>query len=291
MTSINLDKKIFFSSAAFTKIPGCKILNYLKKNKIENVELSAGKFYENNINEILKKKEKNLRIHNYFPPPKIPFVINLASTNERIRLKSINFVKKNIRISKHFGNIVSFHAGFLIDPIPKSLGKILINKEMSFNRKKSINIFIKSIKNLSNYAKKYKVTILIENNVLTKKNLNHFNCNPFLMVDAKETIQIMKKTPKNVWLLLDFAHLKVSAKTLNFSKYNYMLKCKKWIKAYHLSDNNSINDSNSTIHSKSWFWKCIFMKNINYLSAEIKTTNLKLIKSQLNLIKKKIKNV
>lgn len=291
MTLIDIRKKIFFSSAAFSNNPGYKVANYLGKNRIKNIELSSGKFHKNNIKEILKKKRENLRIHNYFPPPKKPFVINLASANEKIRLKSINFIKENIRISKYFGNVVSFHAGFLIDPDPKSLGKRLVNKHADINRKKSISIFIKSIKNLSSYAKKYKSTILIENNVLTKKNLKHFNFNPFLMVEAKETIEIMKKTPANVRLLLDFAHLKVSAKTLGFSKSNYILKCNKWIYAYHLSDNNSLKDSNSKIHSKSWFWKYISVKRVNYISAEIKTKNLKLIKSQLSLINRKIRNV
>ena len=111
------------------------------------------------------------------------------------------------------------------------------------------------------------------------------------MVDTKETIEIMKKTPKNVRLLLDFAHLKVSSKTLGFSKSKYIASCKKWIRAYHLSDNNSVNDSNSRLNSKSWFWKYLSLQNVDYLSAEIKTTNLKVIKSQLNLIKRKIINV
>ena len=34
---------------------------------------------------------------------------------------------------------------------------------------------------------------------------------------------------KNVSLLIDLAHLKVSAKTLNFSPSEYLKKCDKWI--------------------------------------------------------------
>ena len=42
-----------------------------------------------------KLSKHNARLHNYFPPPpKIKFVINLASKNKKYLRKSINHVKK-----------------------------------------------------------------------------------------------------------------------------------------------------------------------------------------------------
>ena len=54
---------------------------------------------------------------------------------------------------------------------------------------------------------------MIENNVITKGNLQVFQDNPFLMsepVEAKDN----EPVPNNVGMLLDVAHLKVSANTL-----------------------------------------------------------------------------
>ena len=59
---------------------------------------------------------------------------------------------------------------------------------------------------------------MIENNVITKGNLQVFQDNPFLMSEPVEAKKIMNLLPNNVGMLLDVAHLKVSANTLGFKK-------------------------------------------------------------------------
>ena len=103
------------------------------------------------------------------------------------------------------------------------------------------------------------MNLLIENNVLTKKNYLRFNSNPFLFVDEKEINDLMPILPKNVGLILDMGHLNVSSKTLKFNKINFINKCNKWIKGYQLSNNNGLEDENKPIKSNSWFLK-IFKK-------------------------------
>ena len=43
----------------------------------------------------------NFLIHNYFPPPKKNFILNLGSTNENIRLQSVNLCKGAINLCKN----------------------------------------------------------------------------------------------------------------------------------------------------------------------------------------------
>ena len=62
-------------------------------------------------------------------------------------------------------------------------------------------------------------------------------------------------------------------------------KVNKWIKGYHLSENNGLEDSNKTFNSKSWFFRNL-NSNVDYISVEIYIKNLKLIKSQIKLVKK-----
>ena len=130
--------------------------------------------------------------------------------------------------------------------------------------------------------KKKKIILLIENNVLTKKNLKTFKKNPLLMTDYKDATKIMKNTPGNVSLLLDVAHLKVSAKTLGFSKIEFIKKCNKWIKVYHLSDNNGHFDTNDDVRSTSWFWKYL-KKDAIYYSLEIKFKSITQLKKQIDM--------
>ena len=57
---------------------------------------------------------------------------------------------------------------------------------------------------------------MIENNVLSAKNAYEFSANPLLMCDPQECQKIMELLPGSVKLLIDVAHLKVSANSLNF---------------------------------------------------------------------------
>ncbi len=103
-------------------------------------------------------------------------------------------------------------------------------------------------------------------------------------------INIMKKTPSNVNLLLDVAHLKVSANTLNYSKSDYTKSCEDWIRAYHLRENDGKEDSNMKVKKSSWFWKYIKKDNLEYISVEIDDTNIPELKKKLKLANQKIFN-
>ena len=109
-------------------------------------------------------------VHNYFPPPQRPFVLNLASLNESIYQESLNHIKKSIKLASFIKSpFYSFHAGFLIDPKVKELGKTIKSNHL-YDKNKCFERFIYSIKILSKYASKYKIKLLIENNVITKSN-------------------------------------------------------------------------------------------------------------------------
>jgi len=131
---------------------------------------------------------------------------------------------------------------------------------------------------------KKKVEILIENNVIGNSNFKKFNLNPFLMTNLEDTRLIMENTPKNVNLLLDLGHLKVSSNILKFDKFEMLEECKKWTKAYHLSENNGFEDQNLKIKKNSWFLKR--MKKVKFYSLEVYSDNFNIIHQQINLLKK-----
>lgn len=279
--------KIYISTGLNKRFLTSKLLDIFRKNKIKNVELSSG-LYETGILKKLKKEKKiDLLLHNYFPVPKKPFIINLASTNNKIFKKSFEHLKKAILYSSKLKlKYFSFHAGFLVDPKVKDFGKTL-PKQIMNKKSKILKLFIKRLNILSKFAKKKDVMILIENNVLTKKNLNRFDKNPFLMTKLEECKKIMINTDENVRLLVDVAHLKISSKTLNYDPVKYLEKLDKWIEAYHLSDNNGVEDENKNLTVKSWFWKHL-KDNAKYCTLELRDLSIKNIYSQLDLCKRKM---
>ena len=92
----------------------------------------------------------------------------------------------------------------------------------------------------------------------------------------------MSNTPKNINLLVDVAHLKVSAKTLKFNPKKFLSNCRKWIKGYHLSDNDGNNDTNDLLTKNSWFWPYL-KKNLNYYTLEINSKKIETLKQQKKL--------
>jgi hypothetical protein len=92
-------KNVFLSTGGFYKENVIQVVNFFIKNKIFNIELSGGPYEKNVYDKLIDIKKSfniNFLIHNYFPVPKNPFVINLASFNKVIEQKSINQILNSI---------------------------------------------------------------------------------------------------------------------------------------------------------------------------------------------------
>ena len=254
---------------------------------IKNIELSGGIHNKDSITHLKKLNKKiNFLIHNYFPPPPKPFVLNLASLNKEISLNSYNHAINAINYAVELNSpIYSFHGGYLIDPTINELGSKL-NKVKLNNKIEAKKIFLENVNNLSDYALKKGLDLHIENNVLSLDNYNPHKSSPLLMIQASELIDLMENTPQNVNLLIDIGHLNVSSNSVNFDKIDFLNSCNKWIQSYHLSENSGFDDSNDKILDNSWFWKYL-KKDVKFLSLEIYGISLDEMIDQLNLLKKK----
>lgn len=275
---------IYVSTGHFRNKTPEELKEIFLKNNIKNIEFSGGR-YQKLIDQYLCgiKNDFNVQIHNYFPVPKKPIVINLASKNIIVINDSINLIKKSIDLTQKLGRkFFSFHAGYLIDITIKDFGKAKnFCKITSWSE--GMETFLKNVFLLSKYARKKNIEILIENNVLGKGNFKFFKNNPFLMADYQDIKYIMTNTPDNVNLLCDLGHLKVSSNSLKFDAKEAHIKSKKWIKAYHVSDNNGSEDTNSEIKSNSWFAKDL--KKVSSYTLEVYTENFNIIRNQIEILK------
>ncbi|MCP4351332.1 MAG: hypothetical protein GY795_38190 [Desulfobacterales bacterium] len=90
----------------------------------KNIELTGGTKYEHfsekRLFELKDRHDLNFLIHNYFPPRKDEFVLNLASWDEGIRSQTFCQVETAVKMSRKFGqNLYSLHAGYAYDQIPE----------------------------------------------------------------------------------------------------------------------------------------------------------------------------
>jgi len=224
----------------------------LAENGFQNIELSGGtKYYENYENDLLELKDKynlNYRCHNYFPPPKEPFVLNLASLNDETFQMTFKHLQKVIALSKKLGSSkFAFHAGFFIDIKLSEIGKKL-SRDNLFDEKKAVERFCNAYEDIKKEAQD--LSLFIENNVFSKTNAKTYNGeNPFMMTNFNEYKSLREKIDFN--LLLDVAHLKVSAKTLRLNwedEFENMMNASSYI---HVSNNDGFHDLNNELTKES----------------------------------------
>ena len=224
----------------------------LATNGFNDIELSGGtEYYDNFENDLLDLKDKynlNYRCHNYFPPPKKHFVLNLASLNDETFQISFKHLQQVIALSNRLGaDKFAFHAGFFIDIKLSEIGKKL-SKDHLFNKVESISRFCDAFEVLQNQA--CGVSLFIENNVFSKTNAETYDGeNPFMMTNFNEYKSLKEKINFN--LLLDVAHLKVSANTLGLNweyEFENMIDVSNYI---HVSDNDGFHDLNNQLTKTS----------------------------------------
>jgi sugar phosphate isomerase/epimerase len=279
-------KRVFISTSFKKGTNAYTICKNFNRLGINTFELSGGNYSKNLIENINSLKNNfYFKVHNYFPPPKKPFVINLASNNKIILKKSINHVFRSIIFAKNIGcDIYTFHAGFRFDPDPKDLGNKVKFKKLQ-SRDGALKIFKNSVVKILDFAIKKKIFLAIENNVVTKENIFNFKENPFLLTNPKEIKFFFRNINGPIGLLMDVGHFKVSSKTENFSAKLGLENLRTLIRAYHLSDNDGFNDLNMPFNKKSWFIKYL-IKDLDYYSIEVNSSSSKLLLKQINIITK-----
>lgn len=274
---------IYISSSSFDFKNLETLLKFCRQNDIKNLELSGGLKFNKNIKKILYKYADffNFNLHNYFPPPKKNFIINLGSINENIRNKSTNLCKKAIDICKKLDlKYYSIHAPFLTDFQIKEAGKGLRNRIL-YDYNEVIKNFKESWKTLSIYSGK-NFQLYLENNVLSNKNyLMYEKINPFLLTDYSSYLELKRHIKFKI--LLDLAHLRVTTQTLKKNFFKEASMFAKNTDYFHISDNNGLRDENNGLKKNSKIYK--FIKKYNF-SRNSKFT-LEIYKD-LNLIKKNI---
>jgi sugar phosphate isomerase/epimerase len=244
-----------------------------------DLELSSSLSFSHAMLEPLfsPKSRVGYLIHNYFPPPAIPFVLNLASSDPVIYGRSVGLCREAIDLCVRLGvPCYSFHAGFTMDMYPDMLGNPLIQKQAclpaKIDREKSYWMFVDTVLSLAEYAAGKRVKLFVENNVLPMENIASDGTYPLLLAEVDEIRTFFNDLNcPDVGLLLDVGHAKVSAKTCNTSPKSYFDELGPFISCLHLSDNNGLHDTNDPLGLDSWFVP--FLKQFGHVPMVIEVNH------------------
>ena len=193
-------------------------------------------------------------IHNYFPPPREPFVINLASADPAIRRRSIEHCRTALRLSAELAApFYSVHAGFVTDPAPSELGRTF-RPTHTRTKADATPVFHDTVATLCETAEQVGVDLLIENNVVSPANAPDGRNRLFLGVEPEdfEALVTAVASPR-LGVLLDVGHLTVSATALSIDARQALERIRPLVRALHLSDNDGVVDNNLTFTPDAWF--------------------------------------
>ncbi len=271
---------IYISSACSKQKIISHAVSELVEQCFKNIELTGGtQYYENYERDLLELKEKhglNFLIHNYFPPPEEPFILNLASLDKTIYEKSINHLKKALDLTRLLGgNKFGFHAGFFVDRPVEEIGKKFGRSEL-YDREKALKNFTDGFCRLKDEFKD--IDLYIENNCYSASNYQVYgSIAPFMLLNFQDYEKLQNKI--GFKLLLDIGHLMVSAGTLDIDfkrEFQDMFKISDYI---HISSNDSKHDQHLGLEKKSQL-----VEILNSCDWKNKTVSLEINQSHNGLI-------
>ena len=169
----------------------------------------------------------------------------------------------------------------MIDIKPKEAGRKIPHRNLS-NKKKALKRFSEGWEIIMNEAAD-EVSLYIENNVLSSTNYKTYSgYNPFFLTNYSSYLELKEYIDFN--LLLDVAHLKVSAKSLNLN-FNDELKNLLPLTNYiHLSDNDGLHDQNKAFDTNSDLLKTLYNYDLSYNTFTLETyDDLEKIKDNYNM--------
>ncbi len=252
---------IYASSGCFPTKSSHELIRLATEWGITHIELSSGMHYTKDFLQPIQAvaDQFTFLVHNYFPPAREPFVLNLASAQKTQLEQSKAVVKTGIDLSVAFGApFYSVHAGFGIDLRPEDLGKPHIQAQLPADRivprTIAYEILCETISEILTYAADSDMMILLENNVVTDVNVETTPDGMLWMATPTEFMHLIDEVNHpQLGILLDVAHLKVSAHALGFGLSEGLKAFQPHTYCLHLSDNDGLRDTNHMVQQDSWF--------------------------------------
>jgi len=216
-------------------------LDQLHSAGFNKIELSGGHTCSQaDFEKIFSLKDAGVDflIHHYFPPPSVPFVLNLSSDDAEIRQQTFEHIDQAIALAQRLGSdFYSVHAGYALDQIPRMTKSGIF--EQIQKEPVSEDNFYASLETLSaRLPQGFRVAL--ENGIPTTQ--------PHLATPDQffRFLDFIQAIP-NLGLLIDLAHLKVSSTHYGFDMKELLesivVKYSEQIYELHISANDGTADS------------------------------------------------
>jgi len=282
------DENLFMSTTFYSDNSKLEdVLALCKKNNISRVELGSNHQYQQDFIGTIKKFNFKYLVHNYFPIPKNPFVLNIASNDKEINKRSLQHIKRAIDFCSEINApLYTFHPGFLADPKGSNLSQSNYDFNWSYSKLKSGNYdkaFERMTGNISEiitYAKSKNVKIAIETEGSYLKK-------DYLLMQYPDEFQNFFRyfSPSDIGINLNIGHLLLASNAFIFKIPDFIDLIQSYVVAMELSHNDGVTDDHKPLKENEWYWKIIFDLRFSdaYKILEFRNVNMDTIQKNIEL--------
>lgn len=257
-----MTRPIYVSTNCFPDRTPEGIRRAVADSAITHVELSqviAGPRAAVELARELHRDGVRVLLHNYFPAPAKPFLLNLASPHPETLRQSREHCVRALELSAELGApFFAAHAGFARDLPPVLLGRPKAQREfvrMHPDNEATVRaseIFCESVAGLIADGQRCGVVFLIENHVAGGE-LGKEAANALLLGLSSRQILGWAAGLEGFGLLLDLGHLRCTARTMSFDPEKFCAAIAPLVRAFHLSDNDGYSDEHRPFDHSAWF--------------------------------------
>ncbi len=170
-----MNRQVYVSTNCFSDRTPSGIRQSVEQWKLPKVELSAVKASPSEAHALardLRRDGIEILLHNYFPPPAVPFVLNLSSPDREVLRRSRDHCLRAMDLSAELGApFFAAHAGLSLDLPAALLGRPKEQRDFCLvvgglsNISRAKEVFLESVNELLAYGRSVGVEFLIENHV------------------------------------------------------------------------------------------------------------------------------
>lgn len=220
----------------------------------KNIELTGGtEYYEGIVGQLRELKNEyglDYMVHNYFPPQKESFVLNIASSDFTTKKKCMALIKSALELTKEFGGgVYGIHPGFINEVMPELVNGFF-TKTSKVNPKDNVYRFLEELRP---YIRDAGVKLAVEN-IAPRSSSDAFS---FLTAESAilEFFEYISGIDE-IGFLFDMAHLNVAGNILKYDKEKILraIESEYLDKIYeiHVSGDSHVKDTHLIIEKDSW---------------------------------------
>jgi sugar phosphate isomerase/epimerase len=287
----DLERVLVSTTFAADQTPIADALRLCRQHDVIGVELGSNHcFTEDPVGQVTAFQEQNYIVHNYFPPAPEDLVINIASTDSRIREASIAHIFNCLEFSQSVGaGLYTFHPGFRTDP--EGVGREPGNYDFQFGgsqvaaHDEAFDIMTESIREIVAIASDKDVSIAIETEGSVDKR------DYLLMQTAEEFDTLFQDlSPGVLGVNLNLGHLNLAAAAFGFERSYFVDAVAGQVVAMELSHNEGKMDDHRPLEVGAWYWDVIcdhrFVRALKVL--EYRNTPIEIVADSYNFCREQV---